>query len=56
MLSEEMQLNADLTLERAATMACQSEAVHKQQGIVRGTTQDSSETLDLEALNFKKHS
>jgi len=36
-------------------MARQGEAVHKQQGIVRGTAQDSSETLELEALNFKKH-
>jgi len=55
-LSEKMQLNPDLTLEKAVTMARQSEAVHKQQDIVRGTAQDSSESLDLEALNSRKHS
>jgi len=44
-LSEKMQLNADLTIERAVTMARQSEAVYKQQRIVRGTALDSSETL-----------
>ena len=37
-------------------MARQSEAVHKQQDIVRGTAQDSSDQLDLEALNSRKHS
>ena len=37
-LSEIMQLDPNLTLERAVSMACQSEAVHKQQGIVRGTS------------------
>ena len=45
-----MQLNADLTLERAITMAHQSKAIHKQQGIVKGTAQDSSKTLDSEVL------
>ena len=48
-----MQLNPDLILERAVTI---SEAVHKQQGIVRGTAQDSSEPLGLEMLNCRKHS
>jgi len=38
------------------TMARQSKAVHKQQNIVRGTAQVSSDQLDLEALNFRKHS
>ena len=37
-LSEKMQLDPNLTLERAVSMARQSEAVHKQQGIVRGTS------------------
>ena len=36
-------------------MARQSKAVHKQQGIVRGTAQDSREPLDLEVLNSRKH-
>ena len=40
-LSEKIQLNADLTLEGAVTMARLSEAMYKQQG----TAQDSSKTL-----------
>jgi len=55
-LSEKMELNPDLTLEKAVIMARQSEEVHKQEDIVRGTVQDSSESLDLEVLNSRKHS
>ena len=55
-LSKKMQLNAKLTLEKAVTMARQSETVHKQQSIVRVTAQDSSplEHESLEALNSKR--
>ena len=42
-LSEKMQLDPNLTLERAVSMARQSETVHKQQGIVRGTSLKSGE-------------
>ena len=38
-LSEKMQLDPNLTIEKAVSMARQSEAVHKQQGIVRGEVQ-----------------
>ena len=57
-LSEKMQLNAELTLEKAVTMDRQSETVHKQQSIVRGTAQDSSplehESLEASQLNSKR--
>ena len=39
-LSERLQLDADLTLEKAITAARQSEAVKKQQAVVRGAVQD----------------
>ena len=42
-LSEKMQLDPNLTLEKAVSMARQSKAVHKQQGIIRGTTSHSGE-------------
>ena len=42
-LSEKMQLDSNLTLEKAVSMARQSEAVHKQQDVVRSTSHDSGE-------------
>ena len=42
-LSEEMLLDPKLTLEKAVSMAYQSKVVNNQQGIVRGTSHDSSE-------------
>ena len=35
-LSERFQMDADLSLDKAITVACQSEAVKKQQAVVRG--------------------
>ena len=51
-LSKKMQLDPILTLEKAVSMARQSEAVHNQQGIVRGTSHDSGElqSENLEAV------
>ena len=48
-LSEKMQLDSHLTLEKAVSMARQGEAVYKQQGIVRGTSHEKGE-LELENL------
>ena len=55
-LSEKMQLDPNLTLEKAVSMAHQSKAVHKQQGIVRGTTFHSGElgSEHMEAVNSKR--
>ena len=55
-LSEKMQLDPNLTLEKAVSMARQSEAVHKQQGIVRGTSHKSSELESdtLESVNSRR--
>ena len=55
-LSEKMQLDPNLMLERAVSMACQSEAVHKQQGIVRGTSLKSGEleSENMEAVNSRR--
>ena len=51
-----MQLDPNLTLERAVSMARQSEAVHKQQGIVRGTSHKSGEleSENMEAVNSRR--
>ena len=51
-----MQLDPNLMLERAVSMACQSEAVHKQQGIVRGTSLKSGEleSENMEAVNSRR--
>ena len=38
-LSEKMQLDPELTLDKALSMAWHSEAVHNQQPVVRGTAQ-----------------
>ena len=55
-LSEKMQLDPNLTLEKAVSMARQSEAVHKQQGVVRGTSHESDELEfeNLEAVNSRR--
>lgn len=48
-LSEKMQLDPELTLEKVLSMARHSEAVRKQQPVVRGTAQQndlSEETVD----------
>ena len=50
-LSERMQLDENLTLEKAAKMARQSEAVKKQQPEIRGTTIKE----DLDAIKTGKH-
>ena len=51
-----MQLDPNLTLEKAVSMAYKSEAVHKQQGIVRGTTSHSGEleSENMEAVNSRQ--
>ena len=50
-LSKKMQLDPNLTLEKAVSMAR-----HKQQGIVRGTFQESGEleSENLEAVNSRR--
>ena len=55
-IQQKMQLNPNLTLERAVSMACQSEAVHKQQGIVRDTSHKSGEleSENMEAVNSRR--
>ena len=50
-LSERMQVDENLTLEKAAKMARQSEAVKKQQPEIRGTTTKE----DLDAIKTGKH-
>ena len=51
-----MQLDPNLTLKRAVSMARQSEAVHKQQGIVRGTSHKRGEleSENMEAVNSRR--
>ena len=55
-LSEKMKLDPNLTLEKAVSTAHQSEAVHKQQGVVRGTSHESDElkSENLEAVNSRQ--
>ena len=50
-LSERLQLDADLTLETAITKARQSEAVHKQQPLLRG--KQEREELPVAAVKRK---
>ena len=54
-LSEKMQLDPNLTLERAVSMAHQSKTIHKQQGIVRGKSHKKGklESENIEAVNFQ---
>ena len=56
-LSEKMQLDSHLMLEKAVSMARQGEAVHKQQGIVRGTSHEKGEleSENLEAMNSRRN-
>ena len=50
-----MQLDLNITLEKAVFMARQSEAVHKQQRTVRATTSHSGEleSENMEAVNSR---
>ena len=50
-LSEKMQLDPELTLDKAMAMARQSEAVHKQQPVVRGTQQQDTPTMEQEKID-----
>ena len=45
-LSERLQLEADLTLEKAMTQARQKELVHQQQGILRQKYDSSDSSVD----------
>jgi len=47
-LSEKMLLDPELTLDKALSMACQSEAICKQQPVVRGTAQQDSHVVEQE--------
>ena len=50
-LSEKMQLDPELTLDKAMAMTRQSEAVHKQQPVVRGTQQQDTPTIEQEKID-----
>ena len=50
-LSEKMQLDAELTSDKAIALACQSEAVYKQQPVVRGTQQQDCPTIEQEKID-----
>ena len=50
-LSEKMQLDPELTLDKAMAMARQSEAVHKQQPVVRGMQQHDTPTMEQEKVD-----
>ena len=50
-LSQKMQLEPDLTLEKAIDLACQCESIKKQQSIVRG---QHTQQVAVEAI-WKKH-
>ena len=54
-LAEKMQLDETLTLEKAINQARQSEAVKKQQSVVRNDVENASSRLDAVHFN-KKHS
>lgn len=51
-LSEKMQLDPDLTLERSITLAKQSEAVKKQQPIIRGQIEEEA---NLDAVKQRRN-
>ena len=53
-LSEKMQVDPELILDKALAMAHQSEAIHKKQPVVRGTALDSpsSEHEKIDALSY----
>ena len=50
-LSEKMQLDSELTLDKALSMARHSEAVRKQQPVVRGTAQQNDLTVEHETID-----
>ena len=50
-LSEKMQLDFELTLNKALAMAWHSEAVHKQQPVVRGIAQQNDLTVEYETID-----
>ena len=52
-LSERLQLEADLTLEKAMTMARQSESVRKQQSVIRGGKEIAMES-SINVVNRQK--
>ena len=52
-LSERLQLEADLTLEKAITMGRQSESVRKQQSIIRGDEEIAMES-SIDVVNRQK--
>ena len=51
-LSEKLQLDSELTLEKAIAMACQSESVKLQQATVRG--EQKIVNVELEAVSVKQ--
>ena len=55
-LSKKVQMDPNLTLEKAVSMARQSEAVHKQLGVVRGSSHERGEleSENLEAVNSRR--
>ena len=52
-LSERLQLEADLTLEKAMTMVHQSESVRKQQSVIRGDKEIPMES-SINVVNRQK--
>ena len=55
-LSERLQLEADLTLEKAITMARQSENVRKQQSVIRGDKSEIAMEFSINVVNRHKAS
>ena len=55
-LSEKMQLDVELTLDKAMALARQSEVVHKQQPVVRGTQQQDCPTIEQEKIDALSYS
>ena len=53
-LSERLQLEADLTLEKVITMACQSESVRKQQSVIRGDKSEIAMESSINVVNRQK--
>ena len=50
-----MQLDGELTLDKAIALAHQSKAIHKQQPVVRGMQQQDHPTIEqqkIDALNY----
>ena len=55
-LSEKMQLDQELTLDKAMVMVLQNKAVHKQQPVVRGMQQQDTPTIkhgEIDALSYR---